>query len=1138
MKLAVFSLVLASAAALLPPAQLPRASLPRRSWHVRARQRITASTAGVEAPSKAEAGALPLHPRVKMGSLENGLHYAVLPNSSPPGRFEVHLELFAGSANELDEQQGMAHILEHIAYMGSAKRDRLFGTGSQTNAYTDFHHTVFYAACPTYAQPGPLMGMAPARSSGKGPLGGILRGLRTRKGETEGEEGRVALLPLAMEAVMDVLEARIDKTRMEQERAAVLSEAQMVNTMEYRVECQILGSLHEENILSKRFPIGKEDLIRKWTVDDVQKYHSTHYRPDNAMLYVVGDVDVEEAEELIHSVFSHLEPSKEKSDALTLKAAQSKHFPPVVHDWTMSEIPPGIKLPDSLLNSAKIMPDPSVLTPKPRNVADRTKMFYHELLQGFSFHLFAKRPVEPVTTMAAFKRAILKRVAIAALQIRLNVNARSDPPFTYVEFNQLDSPREGSAVCSLDLMGEVSRWQEAITMVVCEIRRFATFGLSQGELDRYLVAMIADSAQNRAQGDRINNADQLQLLMESVACGHTFMDAEQSYRATEAVVRSITLDEINAMAHEICEHFLGLCEAGQEGTDSPAVLPASITACVPAAKAQVGTEIAPGVLVPSKEDVVRVLDEAARLELEQSEEVVVPNTLITRQQVQQLRAASPPHSVKAELPAEVEDSSGVEMRVYDNGLKVNYRRCDHESQSGLLRLHVPGGRWAELQHGVASVLVGAKTMQEGGAMLDFAREQVELFCIDRFVMVEIMATEERVTFDFTFPTTRPDGTLQHQESASGEDSVTGLEAVLQITRCLLDGYIWEEDAFKRACQGFNQAYEASSKSLEGAATEALASVLTGNDKRFLTAAPEDIKKLKLADVKKAMLSQLRPDNAEVSISGDFDQADLEKFLDDYLGTIPAQDALEAEAASEAPSLPFVQQEGEDGKGETIEVYLPDSEERAIAHVAGLAPNKWGYLPGGEKITARMAELYKKQEKRDVDPVTLQRWSHPLFCSTALAILQECINRRLFANVRETRRLTYDANVVLTNFDAIQGSIFLFSVTCSPDKVKAARDAVLETLNIMSEYYPLSDDNIQSGKRIILSRHFQEGRTNKYWVELMTGIQSAGVPKDVRCVTDVEEMISSVTLRDVKLLFEALRLTDRPVSVLAVSSPQK
>mmetsp|Transcript_31392 Transcript_31392/g.42854 ORF Transcript_31392/g.42854 Transcript_31392/m.42854 type:complete len:96 (-) Transcript_31392:1263-1550(-) len=81
----------------------------------------------------------------------------------------------------------------------------------------------------------------------------------------------------------------------------------MVNKIEYRVECQILSlhrcttSLHlvspclvsdSENRISSRFPIGKEHLIKSWTKQDLQLYHQTHYRPDNVILFVVGDVDV------------------------------------------------------------------------------------------------------------------------------------------------------------------------------------------------------------------------------------------------------------------------------------------------------------------------------------------------------------------------------------------------------------------------------------------------------------------------------------------------------------------------------------------------------------------------------------------------------------------------------------------------------------------------------------------------------------------------------------------------------------------------------------------------------------------------------------------------------------------------------
>ena len=56
-----------------------------------------------------------------LGKLENGFTYFILPNSNPPGRFEAHLEVLSGSANELDRQQGMAHLIEHVAYMGSPK---------------------------------------------------------------------------------------------------------------------------------------------------------------------------------------------------------------------------------------------------------------------------------------------------------------------------------------------------------------------------------------------------------------------------------------------------------------------------------------------------------------------------------------------------------------------------------------------------------------------------------------------------------------------------------------------------------------------------------------------------------------------------------------------------------------------------------------------------------------------------------------------------------------------------------------------------------------------------------------------------------------------------------------------------------
>jgi hypothetical protein len=145
---------------------------------------------------------LPKHEKMIEGKLENGFSYIILPNATPQGRFEAHLEVLSGSANELERQQGMAHLLEHVAYMGSPKRQLISGTGSRTNAYTDFHHTVFFAACPT---------------------------------TTPDQFWKKPMLPMALDALLDVMTTTIDDDRLEKERAAVLSEASMVWEIYYRL---------------------------------------------------------------------------------------------------------------------------------------------------------------------------------------------------------------------------------------------------------------------------------------------------------------------------------------------------------------------------------------------------------------------------------------------------------------------------------------------------------------------------------------------------------------------------------------------------------------------------------------------------------------------------------------------------------------------------------------------------------------------------------------------------------------------------------------------------------------------------------------------------------------------------------------
>lgn len=138
------------------------------------------------------------------------------------------MQMHVGSIHENDDEQGVAHFVEHVTFLGSSKRESLLSLGVRSNAYTDFHHTVFHMSS-----------------------------------EIKNDLYSMEMLPHVIDALAEIaFRAEFLRTRIEKERKAVLAEAQMMNTIEYRMDCQLLGYLHEENELGNRFPIGLVDQVR------------------------------------------------------------------------------------------------------------------------------------------------------------------------------------------------------------------------------------------------------------------------------------------------------------------------------------------------------------------------------------------------------------------------------------------------------------------------------------------------------------------------------------------------------------------------------------------------------------------------------------------------------------------------------------------------------------------------------------------------------------------------------------------------------------------------------------------------------------------------------------------------------------
>jgi hypothetical protein len=344
-------------------------------------------------------------------------------------------------------------------------------------------------------------------------------------------------------------------------------------------------------------------------------------------------------------------------------------------------------------------------------------------------------------------------------------------------------------------------------------------------MERYASALMTDAEQLAAQGDRIGSGDQLQFLMETVANGHAFMSPEQSYYATVKALTTLTLEEVNEAARDMCSHItcINADEPAQDGT-------LIVTACAPK-DIQTGSED-----YCDEDSLVKTIYEACQVEIEPEEDVVVPRSLVPEEVINKAIEEHPPAWDSGKFTDGTPDTPADKLtrpftlRRLSNGIRIGVGKNTAESQRGHLKIIAPGGRDAEKRLGFksGSMAVGSRTMQEGGAFGPWTREQVELFCVDHLLMVEVNCNEEALTIEFGFPTSNVGNVGFGDDVQLG---ITGTEAVLQIVREIVVGFHWENDALGRSKQSYRSSHEGLQKNLEGKSTEMIMEAMTNNDDR-------------------------------------------------------------------------------------------------------------------------------------------------------------------------------------------------------------------------------------------------------------------------------------------------------------------
>ena len=225
--------------------------------------------------------------QLRKGRLDNGLTYYVYPNQNPRGEAVYRLFVKAGSVHERDDQQGLAHFLEHLAFNGTRHfpgdgivrflQSKGAKFGKDLNAHTSFAETIYKLQLPSSD-------------------------------------------PLMVDSTLTILAdwaggLTIAPEEVEKERGVILSEWLSRGGTQTDNSMKLVMELLNGSPYSRRITIGDTAIIRHATPQTIRDYYEQWYTPQLMAVAVVGDINADSVERLIRSKFSGLSGKARKAKA-------------------------------------------------------------------------------------------------------------------------------------------------------------------------------------------------------------------------------------------------------------------------------------------------------------------------------------------------------------------------------------------------------------------------------------------------------------------------------------------------------------------------------------------------------------------------------------------------------------------------------------------------------------------------------------------------------------------------------------------------------------------------------------------------------------------------------------------------------
>ncbi len=419
-------------------------------------------------------------PALVFKRLSNGFRYILMKNHHPKNRVSIHLFVQAGSLNESDTQQGLAHFLEHMLFDGSthfkpSELVKFFQNigmqfGPDANAHTGFTETVYDILLP------------------KGDEDSLKKGLLVMKDFAQG----ALLLP----------------SEIEKERRVVLAEKRTRDSASYRTLTTKLNFEFPDAKISRRLPIGKEEILKKAGQMQLKAFYDTWYRPKRMILILVGDFDPNSAETLIGQQFSAITPRAPPEAEPDLGQVHHKGIKAFYHFEKES---------GNTTVSIEVL---KKILPVPDSYEFRKKQLMENIANRMVKHRLDKllmKPDTPFTSASISSGFFLNKIKYA------EITADCDP----------------------------KNWKKSLSVIEQILRQALAFGFTHPELERVKKDLFSELEEAVKKASTRDSGTLAREIISSLNTNRVFMSPRQEKELYAPIIDHLTVKDVNEIFKDI-----------------------------------------------------------------------------------------------------------------------------------------------------------------------------------------------------------------------------------------------------------------------------------------------------------------------------------------------------------------------------------------------------------------------------------------------------------------------------------------------------------------------------------------------------------------------------------------------------------